>query len=431
MATYKALAASDIRTTRNNLNQLVDVIQADISGAHAAGSSVNSTFSTRRKYQIWVTGGIGPGVTGGLYQTVYDQDFRLQTANPIFDITFGLYWSGSVFLSASTGRDSTGKFLFPSNSMQMREKRDVYAQYAQACLGNAYSSFYAPWGSANESDKIQNAIFINFRRLFSRDRIKRETFAMGFYPTASLLDHGGAVPYGGSQANLDVTPTGSKGLFTDVGAAANRQSSVAGLVANVTDAARTDNKVGLLFYDMGILVLNAGGDGDSVGKGIVSGSQRMSGTVSGMTDAVSSPYVLAAGQRVLGGTDGNPVAKFIPDFVTSGSIDNILDHVASTRFQSGSQLTAFGFQNTTIITSTLYFCRASADEFNYSSNPTYIDSENRIHGVDANSNTKAFSFVTGIGLYDAQNRLLAMAKLSRPVEKNSSKDITFRVRLDF
>ena len=44
---------------------------------------------------------------------------------------------------------------------------------------------------------------------------------------------------------------------------------------------------------------------------------------------------------------------------------------------------------------------------------------------------KSFTFVTKVGLHDAEGNLLAVAKLSRPVEKNSEKDITFRVRLDF
>ena len=80
MATYKELAAGDIKTSRSVLNQLIDVIQEDISGS-----------STRKKYQVFVTGGVGPGVTSSLFHTVYDQDFSLQTANPIFDVTMGIY----------------------------------------------------------------------------------------------------------------------------------------------------------------------------------------------------------------------------------------------------------------------------------------------------------------------------------------------------
>ena len=44
---------------------------------------------------------------------------------------------------------------------------------------------------------------------------------------------------------------------------------------------------------------------------------------------------------------------------------------------------------------------------------------------------KSFAFVTTVGLYDANEELLAVAKMSRPIEKNDEKDLTFRVRLDF
>ena len=39
--------------------------------------------------------------------------------------------------------------------------------------------------------------------------------------------------------------------------------------------------------------------------------------------------------------------------------------------------------------------------------------------------------ITTIGFYDANDNLLAVAKLSRPVEKSSERDITYTVRLDY
>jgi hypothetical protein len=92
------------------------------------------------------------------------------------------------------------------------------------------------------------------------------------------------------------------------------------------------------------------------------------------------------------------------------------------------------FQNQTTINSTLIFCRASADEFNYSSNPTYVDSQNKIVVIDDETNAttqKSFTYPTTVGLYDDNNNLLAVAKFSRPIEKNYEKDLTIRVRLDF
>ena len=98
----KAFSANDIQTAQSFLTQLVDVIQEDISGS-----------TTRRKYQVFVTGGVGPGVTSSLFQTVYDQDFTLQTANPIFDVTFGLPSLSPPIQDPNTiGEKLTGN-LFP------------------------------------------------------------------------------------------------------------------------------------------------------------------------------------------------------------------------------------------------------------------------------------------------------------------------------
>ena len=135
----------------------------------------------------------------------------------------------------------------------------------------------------------------------------------------------------------------------------------------------------------------------------------------------------------VGATGKGKIEKnFIPDLVTSASIDDLLGHITETRFGSGSN-TFLTFQNNTKINSTLYFCRATADEFNFSTNPSYTNSEGRIRVIDTGQEDieKSFAFVTTVGLYDANEELLAVAKLSRPVEKNDEKDLTFRVRLDF
>ena len=136
---------------------MIDVLQEDVSGS-----------TSRRKYQVFVTGGIGPGVTSSLFQTVYDQDFTLQTANPIFDITVGLNPAGDTVSTSKTGTDAAGKELFPSSSLMMREKMDIYRQFAQNLLGNANGVFKAPSTSTSTSDQIDAAMFIAFKRLFDQ-----------------------------------------------------------------------------------------------------------------------------------------------------------------------------------------------------------------------------------------------------------------------
>jgi hypothetical protein len=91
------------------------------------------------------------------------------------------------------------------------------------------------------------------------------------------------------------------------------------------------------------------------------------------------------------------------------------------------------FQNQTNINSSVYFCKFGADRFNYSSNPTYTDSSGRIVVIDSGQEDvqRSFTFITGIGLYDADNNLLAVAKTSRPILKNAQREYTVKVRLDY
>jgi hypothetical protein len=414
MAIFKEILPSDIKTARSFLNQLIDVLQEDISGS-----------SSRRKYQVFVTGGIGPGVTSSMFQTVYDQDFTLQTANPVFDTTLGLDPDGDTVATSQTGVDAAGKELFPSSSLMMREKMDIYRQFSSQLLGDSTLTFTAPFDSSDVADEIDVAMFIAFKRLFSRDQIKRETFAMRFHQSASAVGpdaevSASALALGGGDnwlPNLEVTSVSGSSIYTDIGAATNKLTAFGGAVGNIVDSADTSKNVGLMFYDRGVAVFDM--------SKITSASQFVSGTIDAMHPL---------GELVLGsvGTQTEFTSKFIPDFVVSASIDNIVDHVCSARFGSGSQ-TAVTFQNITNINSTLVFAKASADEFNYSANPTFTDDDNRIVVVDPGQEDtqQSFTFITSVGMYDANDNLLAVAKLSRPVEKNPERDLTFRVRLDF
>ena len=409
MAFFKTLDPSDIKTTTSYLNQLIDVLQESISGS-----------DTRRSYNVFVTSSQDAtttySVTGGLFQTVYDQDFDLATANPVLDMTIGLFAGSSTVLTGCyTGTDTTGKLLFSSNSMMMREKISIYQELAQTLLGDADLQFSSPFTGGITTDLIDEAIFLNFKRLFFRDKIKPETFATKLYTSA---------------ANSSTTPNLNNGvgvgpvIFSDVGAASAIEISYGGQVGNIVNASSTSQKVGLIFYDAGVVVLDA--------KKIISGSQFMSGVISAVTGAVTP---ILTNQTIMGSGSfpgSNPNAKFIPDFFVSGSIDDIVNHFGSVRVSSGSD-TAVTFQNITNINSTLAFCRATADEFNFSTNTTFTDSTGRISVIDLGeeSTQRAFTFVTSIGLYNAAGDLLAVAKLSRPIEKNDERDLTFRVRLDF
>ena len=396
MATYKTISSADIKTTRTTLNQLVDFVEEDVSGS-----------ATRKKFEVFVTSSGTNAVTSSLFQTVFDQNYTLQTANEIFDVTFGLFSGSDAVASASSGLDTNGKLLFNSSSLMMREKVNIYRQFAQTLLGDASGRFRAPFSSVISSNDIDNALFLCFKRLFTRDGVKRETFAMRFFQSSSAGHSSDAHP-----TNIDITavnPSSGSVIFTDVGAASSlERSQFGGDVGNIVLASNTSQTVGLMFYQKGIAVIDL--------ERALNPSQVMTGSIQSVGTAALTPIS----------------ASFIPHFVASASMNQILDHLATSRFGSGSN-TFLTFQNNTQINSTLVFCRATADEFNYSSNPSYTDSEGRIIVIDESEagTQKSFSFVTSIGLYDSNEELLATAKLSRPVEKNDEKDLTFRVRLDF
>jgi len=87
------------------------------------------------------------------------------------------------------------------------------------------------------------------------------------------------------------------------------------------------------------------------------------------------------------------------------------------------------FNNTTELNSTIYFCRVNNNEFNYSSNPTYL-SGSKIATKNVSSDPSV-SYITTVGLYSADNELLAVAKLSEPLRKDQTNELTLRVRLDY
>lgn len=386
MSVFKEFSADDVKTSKSFLNQLIDIVNTDISSS-----------TTRRKYQVFVTGGLGPGVTSSLFQTVFDQDFSLQTANAVFDMTVGLSSGSQIISDINPTIDSNGKYLFGTDTLMMREKMDIYRLMAQNLLGDADSEFTV--NSTSTTYTIREPLFICFKRLFHRDQIKRETFAIRYNPSAS------ASPTGG---NLGVIGQSTTKILTDVNSNTNKLFTFGGEISTVVDSANTSNPLGLLFIDRGVLVLD------------MSRSFDFSQPLSGAIDAITST-----------GTQPNFTGSFV-NLLVSASVDDIVDHIASTRF-SGSDDTSITFQNITNINSSLFFARMTADEFNYSSNPTYIDSDGRIVVIDEGQeeSQKSFTFITSVGLYDAFDNLLAVGKVSRPVLKDSDRDLTIKLRLDF
>ena len=90
----------------------------------------------------------------------------------------------------------------------------------------------------------------------------------------------------------------------------------------------------------------------------------------------------------------------------------------------------FSSRREEVISSQHYFCRVPNKEFNFSSNPTFAT------GSTGNFTVPTFyknpkTFITQVGLYNDNNELLAIAKLSKPLLKSYAREAIIKVKLDF
>ena len=97
------------------------------------------------------------------------------------------------------------------------------------------------------------------------------------------------------------------------------------------------------------------------------------------------------------------------------------------RIQSGS---SFGLNSEETITTDYVFVRSRNSEFNYSENPSYISGSTGEVIYDYFINNPQ-TYITTIGMYNDSNELLATAKLSKPLNKDFTKEALVRVKLDF
>ena len=89
----------------------------------------------------------------------------------------------------------------------------------------------------------------------------------------------------------------------------------------------------------------------------------------------------------------------------------------------------FRVQSEETVTSNFIFVRARNGEFNYSTNPSLITGSGELrHDTMVNSPQ---AYVTAVGLYNDNNDLLAVAKLSRPLLKDFTKEALVRIKLDY
>lgn len=276
--------------------------------------------------------------------------------------------SASALIDLTYGHNSSSAIAGYTQTFMNTEKKRVYEQYAQYLLGNKDSIF--TFGTT----QYRECFFLSFKRRIFKDEISKG------YTTISIQTSGSTgVPLVGDGLNL-----------TDIGAASTYVNGVAGAEASLFSGSTA---IGKVYYNAGIIVFATG---------------------------VFLP-VGAPGSCYWSGSTANQ--QYLNQVPVTGNIDNVIDGLRK-------RINNIQFNNQTNLHSTLYFCRALNNEFNYSSNPTFVDDDGRILPTSGTDN-QSRSYITSVGMYDVNNNLLGVAKLSEPVKKSPDSEVTCRVRISY
>jgi len=398
--TYKSLSTNDIVTTKTLLHEAIPITGTIVSGTYKTGDNEHNI----KNY------------THAMFQSVYDYPYLSSSANHIFDISAGVHSTSHVITASGGSAARTGL-------VQGLKKQNIYNQMAQVLMGydsNNDIRLFDVDGDLNAGGtKIKEALFVNFSRLITKDEIKKGSFSMNLgmgvsFASASATgdsfryrDSGatksGVIKVYDKNAQNDYrvnSPAGDYGVLY-------ASSSNADVLQNNDNA---DSAVGLIYYQAGIAVLDAGLFHNSDRSAHEPDKALSRGL---LKSTLNDPHMNASGAAAQNEMGGIMVSASIPD--VASAIRHRIQNIE--------------FNNTTVLNSTVYFCRAHHNEFNYSTNPTYLAGSKLVVKNDA-SNTPV-SYITTVGLYSADNELLAVAKVSEPLKKDPSNELTLRVRLDY
>ena len=367
-STFKNLSPNDKISTKTLLHEAIPLTGTILSGTYGVFKSENNV----KNY------------SHGMFQSVYDYPYLSSSANHIFDITFG--FANNSPLSAST----------TTAAAQRTKKINLYNQMAQVLVGYDKTGSVQQFdedGNLADGPKLKENAFLSFSRLLVKDEIKRGSFQMTlgvngahatpFTKTIIISDHKAETEY---RIN---SPVGEYGILY--------ASNSAGQDNIVTSNYGTGDYAahaacGLIYYQAGVVVL--------------SGSAL---TVGFLKTSVGSELLF------------DPTSTF-EQTLTGSSITSTADFLRK-RIQNVQ------FNNTVELNSSIYFCRINHNEYNYSANPTYLNSSQiRVKQTAASA---PVAYITTVGLYSADNQLLAVGKLSEPLRKDPTIEYTLRARLDY
>jgi len=420
--TFKTFLNDDTVTSRTLLHEAIPITGSIPWGTYPIAGAAGSNI---KEY------------THGMFQSVYDYPYLSSSANHIFDLTIGVSANSSLVVTN-----------------QLAKKRNIYNQMAQVLVGydatGAIQRFDQDGDLIAGGVKYDDLIFINFARLLGKDEIKKGTFQITVDTTPAFCGgtYGACVPYAVWPYNNPAANLATDGQLI-IGDQGSPGTTPAGILVE-WPSAETDYRVNSPAGEYGILrvqtIWDPAGPGPYVGGADYLGLNPcwepacglifyQAGVVALSKDifrAYVSPGAPPCPDPILEANRGKNDALVDTDmgalgvFIDVALAVNDIDYLC-TAFRN--RIHEICFNNTTELNSTIYFCRVNHNDFNYSSNPTYL--HNSKIRVKSRTTDAPISYITTVGLYSADNELLAVAKVSEPLRKDPTNDITLRVRLDY
>tara|TARA_R100000152_G_C6780351_1_gene213008 strand:+ start:1436 stop:2548 length:1113 start_codon:yes stop_codon:yes gene_type:complete len=368
-SSFKSLTNNDVTSTRTLLHEAIPM----------TGALVSGTYNDHNIKDF----------SHGMFQSVYDYPYLSSSANHLFDITFG---HSSVVQNSS----------FSQNT----KKSNIYNQMAQVLVGHDVTGGirkfdqdgnFSTGGNAQANRKFHQAFFFSFSRLLTKDEIKKGSFTMSFITGSEVGEIG--ISKSDVAGVLSISDHGAQNSYF-----VNSPAGEYGLLLTGANA-HPETALGHVYYQAGVAVVTAS----------VFGHKRVVGS---QADGPGPGLATAS----FGITNVGSKSSYVYRYVTGSTIQNIANSVRR-------RVSNIQFNNTTELNSTIYYCRAHHNEYNYSSNPSYI-SDSKLVVKNISTDTPV-SYITTVGLYSADNELLAVAKLSEPLKKDPTTEFTLRVRLDY
>ena len=296
-------------------------------------------------------------VTSSYYLNVYDTSANSSVQ---FSIQYGhVSGSGSSPLNAAVvGASPT---------------RINYGQYRSLIYNDENAAFI--FGSYTSPDFIA----LNIARSCYKDAIK---------PGSLTLQLSGS-DYGLTKLSLtdDSVISGSVANFVGSNRYYTLISGSNGTAA--TSVAGVSGSYGLMFPDLGVILLNPKALSNKSGSG---GIQLDNLSITADNTANNNNYA-----RIFGVIKG-----------TSNS---------------------FTLQSQEVVSSRYFFTRVKNNEYNYTTNPSVINSSGSLLYDTLIDNPQ--TYMTTVGMYNDNNELLAVAKMSRPLVKDFTKEALIRIKLDY